>query len=262
VGGFDEEFVAEDVAITLRLMRAGWLSKLVNLRSYDAEPGDIFSFAKRQIRWAKQTIQIQWAPRERLPFCVQVQMFRLAWMYLGTFLYPMWALLTAWGARSTLKDAHAILSALLAGSPGGIRGLTPFCVSLLLPLGLLLAKLPFLRAARVPLREFIPHVLLSWAITFYLMFAVCRAQLNTILGSAVQFDVTRKRFRRVTMSSILLNYPGLWLFLLAVSVGLLGNPLALFLAAPWWCVMVFSPVIIFVAHGPKKQLPIMEHSLP
>jgi membrane glycosyltransferase len=261
VGGFDERFVAEDVAITLRLMRAGWLSKVVNVRSYDAEPMDIFSFARRQLRWAKQTIQIQWAPRNGLPLCVHFQLFRLAWMYLGTFLYPTWALVTALGTRSSMKDAHLLLTALLKDDPRVVHALTPFGISLALPVGLLIARVPFLHAAGVPFREFIVHVLLSWAITFYLMFAICRAQIAVVFGKVVVFDVTPKQIRLVTLRSILTTHSGLLVFLVFLSVGLIGNPLAFILAAPWWCVMWLAPVIIRKAHVTRKnQGRIMEPS--
>ncbi|HEX8852136.1 MAG TPA: glycosyltransferase family 2 protein, partial [Pyrinomonadaceae bacterium] len=94
VGGFDEEFVAEDIALTLKLWQAGYRSRLVSLRAFEAEPEHIFSYVRRLRRWAKQNVQIHRADWTGIPLSVKFEMFKLNWWYVSFFLYPVWMVAT------------------------------------------------------------------------------------------------------------------------------------------------------------------------
>src|SRR5262249_4934649 len=109
-GGFNETLIAEDVALSLTLLNHGYRSVLTDVTGFEAEPELVFSFLRRQRRWAAQTIQVANASWPRLPLSVRYRLFKLLWGYIGIFLYPVWFLLAAWGAKSTWSDAQSVLS--------------------------------------------------------------------------------------------------------------------------------------------------------
>jgi len=78
VGGFDEAFLSEDIAVTLKLVRAGYSSKLVNLVGFESEPETIFAYSSRLQRWAKQTVQILRADWRGAPLSLRFQLLRLS----------------------------------------------------------------------------------------------------------------------------------------------------------------------------------------
>lgn len=80
------------------------------------------------------------------------------------------------------------------------------------------------------------------------MVAICEAQLTTVVRGTVPFDVTRKHGVTVTFRSLITMYKGLPLFSLVVAAGLYRNPFVALLTAPWWCLMMLSPLTILGAH--------------
>jgi hypothetical protein len=74
IGGFNEDYLAEDYATTVELLRSGWLCMTLPIVSYERLPANLNEYAKRSARYAFQTFQllslkvegIPWASRFRL----------------------------------------------------------------------------------------------------------------------------------------------------------------------------------------------------
>jgi hypothetical protein len=58
VGGFDERFSAEDTALSLSLRACGWRIALIDTWTFDTEPSTFEAYARRTVRWARQTAQL------------------------------------------------------------------------------------------------------------------------------------------------------------------------------------------------------------
>lgn len=74
IGGFNEDYLAEDYATTIELLRKGWMCMTVPIISYERSPANLNEYAKRSARYAYQTFQLMslkvngvpWASRLRL----------------------------------------------------------------------------------------------------------------------------------------------------------------------------------------------------
>jgi hypothetical protein len=253
VGGFDEEFIAEDIAVTLKLVRAGYTSKLVNLIAFEAEPEHIFSYVRRLLRWAKQTVQIQKANWQGVPLSLKFQMFKLTWMYANFFLYPIWVVLIAWGAKSSLADVHRLLFAAVHGDVLIFSFFTPFIFVTILPLIAPFLKIPLLIKYNISLRDYMGSFILSIAIGTYTMLAVCQAQIAAATASTFDYDVTDKRNHSITLAAILFNYWYLIPFWLFLALGFWQNPVALIFSFLWILVLLSAPFLIYIFHEPRGQ---------
>jgi len=249
VGGFDENFIAEDISITLKLVRAGYASRLVNLIAYEAEPENIFSYVRRTARWAKQTIQIHRANWKGIPLSIKFQMFRLTWMYVSFFLYPIWALLTAWGTSSSLTNLQGMIGSISNGEISPLRVLTPFCIGVAFPLIFLLPKIPVLITLEISIINYVGSCLLSLAIGFYSMLHVCWAQIMAATNSEFAFDTTDKDNRSTTLWLIISHHWQLIPFWLFLAIGFWQNPISLFLSLLWVLILILAPLIIYLFHG-------------
>jgi membrane glycosyltransferase len=253
IGGFAESFVAEDIVVTLDLLRAGYTSQLVGVEAWEAEPEHVFSYVKRIERWARQTVQVQRADWTGIPPSLTFQMFKLTWGYLSFFLYPICILAIAWGARSSLADVRSYAAALLWGTAQARTSLLAFAVALSVSLAAPVLKLPLARRLGVPIGDFAKSHLLSLAIVFYSMLAVCRALLAAAAVEEIAFEVTDKHRRKVTFSAVLLGQWPLALFWILLFFGFSQNPLAFLFSAGWMALLLLAPAIVYLAHGSRDE---------
>lgn len=249
VGGFDEEFIAEDIAITLKLYRAGYTSKLVKLIGYETEPEHIFSYVKRLNRWAKQTVQIQRANWQGIDLSLRFQMFKLNWTYISFFLYLIWSVFAAWGATSSLEDVEILLSAIFRNDSQLIVIIRHFIVAMALPLMIPLLRIPLLIKLDISLREYAESYLLLLLIGLYTMIAACWSQIGAAASSTLYFTVTDKNSCPVTLKSIIFYHWHLIPFWFFLVLGFSQNPVSLFLLAPWVLLLMFSPLLIYLFHN-------------
>jgi cellulose synthase/poly-beta-1,6-N-acetylglucosamine synthase-like glycosyltransferase len=246
-GGFNERLIAEDIALTLSLQQHGFRSVLTNVIAFEAEPEHIFSFVRRQGRWAAQAVQAASVKWGQLPLSARYQLFTLVWKYLGFFPYLAWALLTAWGAKSAWRDVVLFTEqmVLLRSWAGALHIL----ILPALPLLISGAQFVIVRRSGVRLHIFGCHLLFCWILAFYSMFATCGAIVNALLGRKLGFRVTDKRERLVTFREVVIAQPLLGPFLLLVALGLRHNVAALVFALPWFCMLFACPLAVYWSHG-------------
>lgn len=58
IGGFSEDFSAEDTVLSLDLSRRGWRTELIDVWTYDTEPKSVDAYIRRTTRWARQTVEL------------------------------------------------------------------------------------------------------------------------------------------------------------------------------------------------------------
>lgn len=243
VGGFDERFVAEDIALTLRLIRGGYTSRLVNLTAGEAEPEHVFSHVRRLERWAAQTIEILRADWRSVPLVLRYQMFRQTWFYLMFFFYPLTAFLAAWGMRSTAPHPGTLSSSALA-----------FAVLIAsIPLIPALLKIPLALSLGISLADYARNRILWASIAWYAMLSVCAAQLVAAMDATFAFAVTDKRKRGIRLAAIVAHHWHLipfWLFLAAGFYRNAAHPLS---SIVWLTFGCMAPLLIYWFHGTTDE---------
>jgi cellulose synthase/poly-beta-1,6-N-acetylglucosamine synthase-like glycosyltransferase len=251
VGGFDERFVAEDVSLTLHLLRAGFRSVLTNVEGLEAEPEHIYSFVRRQQRWAAQAIEVASADWGVLPPTVRYQMFKLVWKYLNFFPYLAWALLAAWGAHSSWRGFLSTIEHLERLGPW------PTVLNLIvlptLPLVGTFAQLAIFARRSDRILRLMGYLLFSWSLGFYAMFATCSAAAMALSGRKVRFSVTEKDSRSVTLKNVFAFQPILIPFLLVVALGLKQNVAAIPFGLPWFALLFSCPFVVHWSHGGARK---------
>ncbi|HEV2705085.1 MAG TPA: glycosyltransferase family 2 protein [Pyrinomonadaceae bacterium] len=248
VGGFDEAFVAEDIALTLKLLRAGYTSRLVNLRAFEAEPEHVFSYVRRLARWARQNVQIHRADWQGIPLSVKFEMFKLNWWYISFFFYPAWVVLAVWSRRTSQTDVRLLWEIIALDGRQAFSLFAPSLAVLLLALSPVLLRVPLLIREGIRLRDYAGNCVLSMAIAAYATPAVCRAQARAAVSDACDFEVTDKRVRRVTLGALLMSERLLIPFWLFLSVGFWFNRVALVFSSLWFFCSLLAPLLIYCFH--------------
>ena len=86
------------------------------------------------------------------------------------------------------------------------------------------------------------------AIRGYMMFSVIKAELKTIIGAEVQFDVTDKSVYKNKLSLVQIIKGmgmGIW-FNIVLIIGLIKNPVFLIFNFVWVIPLLISPVVIYL----------------
>jgi len=247
-GGFDENLIAEDIALSLTLLRHDYRSVLTDIHAFEAEPEHVFSFVRRQRRWASQTIQAASASWGPLPLSVRFRLFKLVWGYLTIFLYPVWFLVLAWGASSTWSDLRGVMA--LTTSHRWWSSITVHRVLFapVLSMAMSAAIVPMLRASGVRVRDFALHLVFAWNLAFYSMFEVVAASARSLVGNQFRFHVTDKGARKVGLVEIFRYQPFLVSFLVVVGLGLSQNVVSVVFAFPWLCLLFGCYFVVYWAH--------------
>jgi len=238
VGGFDERFLSEDVATTLKLLEHGYLCKYVDIVTYEAEPFHILSYLKRAIRWVNQTIELNQHDWRSLPFAARFEMFMMQYRYLVWFWYMIGLLLSFWSRSSSLSAMHIAFPEILK-----FWGLS------LAPLAFYyLYKLPIVLFLKISLRDYFASVLLGISIGLCLMPILVLEQLKTLLGKAPSRSITEKAEEDLSFISMLFGLRTSILFMLLVLAGLSKDPLSLVFNLMWILLLVSSPFIVCAFH--------------
>lgn len=79
VGGFNVTLCNEDTVLELELYAAGWRSALVDTWSYDREPATFAAYARRSLRWSRQTAEMFRLPWTGVPLRLKLLVCR--WLF-------------------------------------------------------------------------------------------------------------------------------------------------------------------------------------
>jgi cellulose synthase/poly-beta-1,6-N-acetylglucosamine synthase-like glycosyltransferase len=242
VGGFDEHFIAEDVAITLRLVRAGYTSRLVGVESYEAEPDDVLAYVARLARWSSQTLQVLRADWTGVPLALRFQIFRNVWFYCGFLLAAIWPLLLTW-----VPEPLRSVSSNMTSEPGGANNHAPFASLLLglaIQVGFGLMKFPIMIKAGIRVRDGLLSATLFSALGLHAMVAVSSALVFALLSPTLGFNVTKKRLRSLTPRMMLFAAWPNFVFVVVVAAGLMWNPEALTAFTVWLALFLAAPILL------------------
>ena len=248
VGGFDENFIAEDYATGLNLIKRGYECKMVDVVSYDAVPETIQSYTKRYTRWAKQTLQLSKLDAKNIPFTTKLHLFMGVYTYMIWIIFFLGMFIAVWAYNSSFGDFIFFVNFIISGEFTNTPFLTPFMLILFYILNFTFLRLPLALKLGISIQDYCKSLLLYMAIRGYMMFSVIKAELKTIIGAEVQFDVTDKSVYKNKLSLVQIIKGmgmGIW-FNIVLIIGLIKNPVFLIFNFVWVIPLLISPVVIYL----------------
>jgi cellulose synthase/poly-beta-1,6-N-acetylglucosamine synthase-like glycosyltransferase len=253
VGGFHEYVTAEDIALTLMLSREGYAVKLVDIISYDTKPRDVYCYARRTIRWAKQTVEMFRLPWQSAAFPLKLVLCHRLYSYVIHNVYFGLLLLAAWASFSADNQPLYSLAALGAYSKPSLA--LWFVMLLIIPsLWTTQVMLRFVLAkkAGVSGRDFLLYILLSTSLMYFMAFPVTRAMLETVFGAKTSFIPTNTKSSVVPTLPAIVNrmlpflvYGGLVL----IGVALNNRGLLFSLNGFWLLLLLIAPLVLWLFHS-------------
>ncbi|MFN3283059.1 MAG: glycosyltransferase, partial [Pseudothermotoga sp.] len=248
VGGFDESFISEDYATSLNLLGIGFTTKLVNVVSYEAIPDTPASFTRRAVRWAQQTLQLDFykTASPNLPLASKLHLFMNTYNYLSYPIYACGMMLAVWGYKTNFLDVVQFVRLITSGE----IVLTPLvwliAVSSFYIIVMLFMRLPLAMYLGIAPKIFYMHMFLMWTLNFYMMFHIVKAIYLSLLGVRPTFQVTEKTSSRMQPRQFIKDIIPVLIFNVILIIGVLRNPMSLIFGFPWLIPLVITPVVVYV----------------
>jgi len=189
-GGFPTDASCEDTLLTLSLAARGWDIIYVDVVTHDAFPIHVIAYRRRQIRWARQTVEAILASRVRSKLSHGLLMAR----HLFSYLLPSLCLASLASAaavgvcgRYGLAFSSSIPTILSEQCEWMSRA---FTISLLCFLTIVILRAFVLHRDGTPLRRMPTEIVLMVAVTGFCSFSVLYGMLASFLGRRVGFTPT------------------------------------------------------------------------
>ena len=252
VGGFPVEASCEDTLLSLHLDALGWRTILVDTISYESEPPDVFSFARRHVRWARQTVDVVATCRLR----PHLGLLTLLTRHVLSYLLPAVCIsLLAYSALATprlsVEDAWSILTANYGLADGYVlSGLTSYLIAATF-IGIVAMRLLLCLRRGVPMRCAIPSCALGGSLSAYCGLRAIAGMLRSSVGHRSGLTPTGSKMNASpSLTQIAASMGWSWTVYLGIAGALLMNAglLLLGLNAIWATVLVSAPVVLWWFH--------------
>lgn len=192
IGGFDERFISEDFATGLELIGKGYKCKLVDVLSYDMTPDNVYDYTQRHIRWAKQNLELLILDVRKVPFNTQLHLFMSIYQYLIWIIYLIGIIIVVYAYNSSLEQTIGFTNIILSGEFIGSPLLIPLLLMSFYIFNFTFLRLPLALKLGISVKNYLENLILSMAVSYYMMLSLIEEQLKTILGTKVTFSVTNK----------------------------------------------------------------------
>jgi hypothetical protein len=243
--GFNEKFVAEDLASGFSLIKLGYKCKLVDVISYDMFPESIRAYSRRQIRWSKQNIELV-----KLNF-TQVNMLTKLHFYMHIYDSLIWIvffigiLISIFLYDSSLKYTFILYSFdnLLNGKEA-IRYILYFFYTL----SFFFVGLPIVFRLKISLTDYYKSFALLLAVSFFIMPYLVKELIKTLFGCKTVFSVTNKRDQINQDINIFNEFYISTAFFVIVVIKIINSPFIIIYNFIWIVPFLLSPAIIYFIH--------------
>jgi hypothetical protein len=245
VRGFNEDFLSEDYEIAVRLLQAGYTSKMVDVVSWDAMPETVEAYVNRSVRWAQGILQIVMHEVGAIPFIVKLRLFMTAYSYWVQVLYVAALFIIVWSYHSSLRHVYVLGVFIFTGSfleTAFWRSLV--IIGLYLSFYLIFQPL-VARRLGISLREYFSQSMLGVVLGLYSVWPLTKGLWYTIRTGKGKRIVTPKpgmeARRRLKIQSLL---PGL-IYSSVILVGVIRNPISFVFNFMWLIPVMLSPLILY-----------------
>lgn len=245
-GGFEERFLSEDFATGLNLMKEGFKCRLVDVVSYEALPENIESFAKRQARWAKQNLELIAFDMKGVSFLNQIFLFMSIYQYIVWIVYLIGIILVVFSYDSSWNNVFQFLNyfennIFIDGTFQKMFTLWLFYIFVFIFL-----RVPFSVAHGVSLKNYFKSFIITISVGYYVMAIIIKEQLKVVLGEVPSFDVTSKNTAVYSFRKGINQFMVTYLFIIIILIGVVRNPLSLFLNFIFLVPLLISPIVIWL----------------
>lgn len=246
IGGLDEEFICEDLALSIKLLEHGYTCRYVDIISYDASPETAANYGKRMVRWAKGTIEVSRHGTRNISFLGNLHLFMTLFSYLIYLVYIPGMIIVTWGYKSNIQDLLSIFTVMTSGIDIPNQIFIIFILIFLYFTLFYLVRLPLAVLLKIPIRTYITGLFLVAAIDFMILIPLNKAMIETALGKKAVFIVTDKKKYSVSLIRIFRDLgPGLILWGILV-IGSFYNPLSFIFNFFWIIPFIVSPVTLYL----------------
>jgi len=250
IGGFDEEYICEDLALSLKILEHGYECKYVDIISYDASPETAASYGKRMIRWAKGTIEISKRGTRNISFLGNMHLFMTFFSYLIYLVYIPGMIIVTWGYSSDISQAISLFHMISSGIRIPAPIYTIFILIFFYFVLFYFIRLPLALLLKIPLRSYIAGLFLVAAIDFMILIPLTTGIIGTAFGKKAVFTVTDKKMHPLSLMTIFRDFgPGIILWGL-LFIGTCINPLSFIFNFFWIIPFMVSPLTLYLAQRP------------
>jgi len=253
VGGFDENFIAEDYATGLNLIKKGYGCKIVDIVSYDALPETILGYKKRYIRWAKQTLQLSKYNTNNISFYTKLHVLIGVYSYIIWIIYFVGTCLAIWGFSSSLNDV-SLLIGFFYNKKGSNNLYILNIIILFYLLNFIILRLPLALKLKISLKDYYKSFILNISVHAYIMFPLMKEMLKTMLGGKIQFDVTEKFRYKLSFIQIMKEMGIGAVINIFLLIGLIRNPLFLVFNFIWLVPLLISPIVVYFIQSKGESI--------
>ena len=253
IGGFNESFSSEDLALAIDIANSRYRCRLVDVLSFERFPGTFEEYARRSSRWARQTIQLLlYKNKGMLPLMTTAHLFMDAFGYIMPVLFAAGAVLAVWGGNSSLYDLVSAAPR-LAGAPH----LPIMLVLVCFYVASLLLDLPSAVMMKdVSVRKYFLALWLRILLSLYSLPPICKGLWEGLISRRPRFEPTGSETRgesKTMMHSLCLLCMSL--FVLVLFLGVLRNPVVLFLNWFWIIPILTAPASVLWIHSYRLSAP-------
>ncbi|MBM2813824.1 MAG: bcsA [Ignavibacteria bacterium] len=247
IGGFIEEFAAEDLATGIELIGNNYECKLVDVISYETIPESLKSYSKRSIRWSTQTIEILLKKEVKVPLLMKFYILSHAYKALAWFNIMILMILAVWSYSSTTSDLTYFIFLFTTLEVKDTQIFNAVIIISLYWLYYLTNRIPLVIKSKISIIQFYKYVLLNLAMEIYGLFPLLKAVIKVLSGIKVKFTVTDKRVINKGFLQIVGEMKFSLIFLCFLLLGLIRNPVSLLFNFTWLIPFLISPVVLFFA---------------
>lgn len=258
LGGFGLDVSCEDTIASVQLALRGWRLILVDVVTYDSEPGDVFAFRRRQVRWARQTTEVITASETRVTWLHGLLLTRHVLSYVVPFIcVALLALVSIRGALGAgdivsllrrnlmLRPGHVLLGLVTYGLFGG-------------SMSIVLLQLVAAVREGGSRRMFFLSACLNGAVLSFCCINVMVGVLRSLLMDRADFVPTGHRSKETKYSFVeiwrAMWMP--WLIYGGIAAVLLSKPplLALGFNLLWITTLISAPFVLYLFHRDQIEM--------
>jgi cellulose synthase/poly-beta-1,6-N-acetylglucosamine synthase-like glycosyltransferase len=238
-GGFNEKFIAEDYATTIDVLGSGiWRCKTAPVVSFERVPSNLREYARRQARWAFQTLQLGSLNISYLSFTVRLKIIRSLSYYLESILIPIGIALMIWSIARSSSQASSGLA--INEYPLFVKIILFWVFYFFVPL---LIRLILAVREGASVINYVKSTLLHGALFVATIWPIVKRLIRIPKKRQIGFDVTGRSLSPSFVETLKIGGPGFILFWLALLLVLL-NPVYVGLNLIWILPSAMAPFII------------------
>ena len=247
-GGYDERCISEDYALSLALLKRGFHTRMIPIKSFEGCPDNIRSFSRRTVRWAKGLIEVVKMHWRGTPLWAKFHLAIRAGFYLVWLgLLPLMVLYL--GVALGLPQMS--VAGTIISDEVSLRMLLIWPAIVLFLLGI--ARSVVGKKAGQSAKQILEGQWLLVSVGYYSMMPLVQGVLKASFAKRQTFEVTMKNPRHIQAKQIAQDMWCVGLLSLTGIVATIYEPSRAIFALPWLLAIVSSPLCLIICHSKSSR---------